>query len=325
MFILGAATVSPDYRLSDGDLIGLGVKVDRGATTLLDRSGITSRAVSFSAEGLSAAANGFDLFENWSRAECSPTALGVKAVRLVLEQAGISIEQVGMALGDTATPYQTCPSEAQRIIGELGAKLPAFDIVGGGAALLQALSTFKVWSESRMPEYLLYVSTNTPSQQTRYFSDSAPATVMGDAAVALLISTKHTAKTRVVSAKMVAEKSRRMPFKVGQSIVFDHSLLASAGEVSEFVESELKALGIDLSRALIVPPPLYSRECVETLTKLGVSADRVVSSVDQIGYSFGGSLGVGLVRALDRAKSGQEIVLLHCGDGLRGSVVLRVE
>jgi 3-oxoacyl-[acyl-carrier-protein] synthase III len=239
-----------------------------------------------------------------------------------------------MALADTATPYQTCPSEAQRIIGEFGVKLPAYDSVGGAAALLQALSTIGAWNQERIPEYLLYVSTNTPSQQVSYCAKSlhgksphsCAATVIGDAAVALLLSTKHTGKARILSTRMSPEPIRRMPFRVEQSIAFNPELLAGEREVTDFIRSELgEALEINPAKVLVVPPPLYTRECATTLLGLGIGEDRLVSGVDQVGYSFGASLGVGLVRALERAKSGDQIVLLHCGDGLRGSVVLGVE
>jgi 3-oxoacyl-[acyl-carrier-protein] synthase III len=326
MFLLGVTTVSPEAAVSETDL----KRLIRGEPSDIARnfSGVSSRRISLPFEYITATGNS-DLLEGWKVATISPTALGAQAVRELLSKSGVSIKQVGLMLGDTGTPYQTCPSEAQRIMGEFGVKAPAFDLVGGIGAIPHVLFALSRWSEDRLPEYLVYVSSNTPSQQINYHKDPASAALFGDAATALLISkTGATAgkKLQVVYAKFSAEDRRRLPVIIEGSVKLNQDELLSADQLASNITAELDALRLFdaklIDKAVFIPPQLYAARAAEILTSVGVAGERIVSGVNDIGFSIGASHGVALAKVWEEINQERPVVLMHCGDGQRGSVVL---
>ncbi len=52
-------------------------------------------------------------------ASMTPTEMGVRASKAALLRVGISAQDVGMIVCNTCTPYQTLPTESQRIAREL--------------------------------------------------------------------------------------------------------------------------------------------------------------------------------------------------------------
>jgi 3-oxoacyl-[acyl-carrier-protein] synthase III len=268
------------------------------------------------------------LAEAWKAASHSPTSLAKEAVATALASAGVNVESVGLVLGDTATPYQRCPSEAQRVAGEYGVKVAAYDTTAGVGAIPNFISMLAAWKPERVPEYVLCVATNTPSQYVRYGKDGLSAALFGDAAVALVLSATHARGLQVLYSKIVAEARFRAPFVVEQSIACNLDGVVSSVELESFIKAELdslKAFNAELvASCAIIPPQLYAQEAKEILGRCGVSAERVVTTSQEHGFSLGSSLGVALAEQWNGAiQQERPVVLLHCGDGLRGSIVLK--
>lgn len=324
MILLGVASVSPSVVLSGDRSPGSRSSV----TPLAARAGVRSQKISLPLDYISATGNA-DHLEGWKVATTTPTALGVEALRELLQRVGVSIEQVGLVLGDTGTPYQTCPSEAQRIVGELGVKTAAFDLVGGLGAIPHVFSVISRWSESRIPEYLLYVSTNTPSQQVDYKLDPSTADFFGDAAVALLFGKQAPVtgrSLRVAYSGLKPEDKRRSPVVIERSVRIEPGAILSKDELGAFIEREMQLLrSFDpqiSEKAIFVAPQLYAAEAGGMLGRYGVAERAIVSGVADIGFSLGSAHGVALNRAWSELEPGRAVVLMHCGDGQCGSVVL---
>jgi 3-oxoacyl-[acyl-carrier-protein] synthase III len=326
MFLLGVTTVSPAAVVSDVEL----KQLIRGEPSDIVKNvtGVSSRRLSLPLDYIKATGN-IDPLEGWKVAMASPTSLGVQAVRELLAKSGISIEQIGLMLGDTGTPYQTCPSEAQRVMGEFGVKAPAFDLVGGIGAIPHALAVLSRWSAERFPEYLVYLSTNTPSQQINYQQDPTSAALFGDAAVALLIGKSGVSagkRLKIAYAKFSPEDKRRLPVVVQGSIRLNSEEFLSADQLAKNISAEIEALrNFDpklIDNAVFIAPQLYATQAAEVLNRGGVAGDRIISGVNDIGFSFGASHGVALAKVWDELSQERPVVLMHCGDGQRGSVVL---
>jgi 3-oxoacyl-[acyl-carrier-protein] synthase III len=327
MFLIGVSTISPTALISDADLNRL-IR-NKPSENLSTMSGVRSRRISLPFDYINFTGN-VDPLEGWKVATASPTSLAVQAVKELLSNHGVAIEQIGLALGDTGTPYQTCPSEAQRVMGEFGVKTPAFDLVGGIGALPHALSVISRWNSERLPDYLLYITTSTPSQQVNYHHDPDSAALFGDAAVALLFAKSVPAGAsllrKVSYAKLSPEDKRRMPVIVEKSARLNKEALVSEEYLERFIADELDSLRrVDsklIESALFIPPQLYAARSAEILARLSVSRDRIMSGVEDVGFALGASYGVALAKIWGDLKPGSPIVLMHCGDGQRGSVVL---
>jgi 3-oxoacyl-[acyl-carrier-protein] synthase III len=330
MFIHGVGVAFPGLSLSNGDRTALGVKLNAEqqgivARCVAERCGVSSQGVSLPLEYIHSTGN-VDVLEAWKVATHSPTALGVEAARQALSQAGITIESVGLVVADTATPYQTCPSEAQRIAGEFGLKLPAYDIVGGIAAIPHYFSMFSSWREDRLPDYALCISTNTPSQHVCFKDDPLAASLFGDAAVAIVISKKVKSSVQVLDAHLLHETKGRSPVVVEGRIQCNADSMLSKQELKDFLAAQVEQLNSGKfklsSSTKVIPPQLYAAESADILKGLGLSGDQILSTVSNHGFTLGSSYGLCLAQGWSALEGGGAVVMMHCGDGVRGSVVL---
>jgi 3-oxoacyl-[acyl-carrier-protein] synthase III len=320
MYLLGAGSAFPSIKCSDASLAAAGASFSEVERRLLDRVGVSSRSISIPLEFVRVSKD-VDILETRKASSVSPTVLGADAAKLALSRAGISIEQVGLIVADCATPYQTCPSEAQRIAGSFGVKVPAYDLTGGASAVPMFFNALSSWREDRTPEYVLCVSTNIPSPHIRYGSDHLAASVFGDAACAFVVSRKHEGPWRVESTHARAESVRRNSVFVERHISLDQRMLPSpevfASAINDLVGEESVS-----ENTYFIGTGLLAREFSDLMRARGVADNRIVSVTADRGYSIGSASGAALVDVWDRAIAGESVVLLHCGDGLSAKVVL---
>ena len=325
MFILGIGAAFPEHLLSGHDLNELGLSLRGEQHRFADRVGVSSRRVSLPLEYIKASGN-IEVLEAWKVATDSPTSLGLEACKKALSQAGIGIDAVGLLLADTASPRQTCPSEAQRIAGEFGIKIPAYDVVGGISTIPHYLSMLSAWREERIPEYVLCVSTNTPSQHVRYKDDALGATLFGDAAVAIVVSKQRSSRVPVLHAHLEHERLERSPLIVERAIICAPDSVPETEELARFLTAEWRSITQRYpqvsARSRIIPPQLFAAESVEILRDLGVSAERIHSGVRDNGFSMGSAYGVALAQSFEARGRDEVCVIMHCGDGMRGSVLM---
>lgn len=325
MFILGVGAAHPEAKITDEFLVSIGVAPTAQEAQLLSRFGVQTRRASLPQDYISTTKNR-EVLEGRSKALASPTSLAVTASRQALERAGIAIEQVGFIIADTATPYQTCPSEAQRIGGALGIKVPAYDIIAGSASIPLYLEMLSSWKPERIPDYVLCVSTNTLSQHVAYSGSAIPAYLYGDAAAACIVSPRHSGKLKVVDSYLERRGFLNASSVVERHISFVDDALLPKAEVQEMIAQGLKRISSDKAPSSIIGPQLYSGEFAEYEKALGLASGALISATTRTGYALGASCGVALSSLWDTTKRGAAIALLHVGDGVwSGSIVLASE
>ena len=325
MYILGVGAAHPEVEVSDEFLASIGLVPNAQEAQLLSRFGVRTRRVSISQDYITTTKNR-EVLEGRDVALASPTALAVTAIRQALDRAGITTEQVGIIIADTATPYQTCPSEAQRIGGALGIKIPAYDIVAGSASLPLYLEILSSWKLERIPDYVLCVSTNTLSQHVAYSGSALPAHLYGDAAAAFVFSPRHVGRLKVVDSYLERRGFLKASSVVERHLSFADDALLPKEEVQEMIAQGLKRISSGKTLSAIVGPQLYSGEFSEYENALGLTSGVLISGTSRAGYALGASCGVALSSLWDTTTQGAAIALLHAGDGVwSGSIVLASE
>lgn len=322
MFILGIGAAHPDVEISDEVLSSLGLVPTDEEALLLARFGVRSRRASLPLAYIKATKN-TEVLDGRPVALATPTTLAVAASRQALERAGITAEQVGLIIADTATPYQTCPSEAQRIGGALKIKIPSYDVVAGSSALPLFFEMLSSWKPERLPDYVLCVSTNTFSQHVAYGSGSAvPAYLYGDAASALVISPRHSGRLRIVDSYLDGTLNRTGCAVVERHVSCSAKAVLSKAEVVEVLSRALKQVASTEAPTRVVGPQLYAGEFGEYERELGLGRGSMISGTEHVGYAVGASTGVALASLWDSARAGDAIAVLHAGDGAWGGSVL---
>ena len=143
-------------------------------------------------------------FENCTE---TTTDLAYQASLEAIQRAGINKDQIGLVLGDCATPVETIPGESQRLANKLGIKVPAYDMLCGSCAALGFIDSISNWKQDRIPDYILCVSSNSPTQRLNY-SKGQERFYFSDAAGAMLISSRLPGKLKVKEAKVFNGQSK---------------------------------------------------------------------------------------------------------------------
>jgi len=325
MFVLGSGAAFPAVELTDSALAAIRPTPSDGQARLLSRLDIEQRRVSLPLEYI-LSSKASDAVLARKAANASPTALAVEAIKLALSKANLSIEQVGLIIADTATPYQTCPSEAQRIAGAFGVKVPAYDLVAGAQFLPVYMNTLRAWRADRFPEYVVCVSTNAPSHHVRYESDVIAGSIMGDAAAAIIVSKSHSAPWRVIDSRVRTSASGRSVLTVDRTLSVDESGILSQEDLTRELAMAFDTITSQIpdvvGKGWFVGPEMHAREFKSFANKRGVASSRIASFAKAKGFSIGSSQAVVLSELLAQAKPGEFVVVIYCDKGMSGHVIL---
>lgn len=322
MFIVGVGSAHPDVEVTDEFLVSVGLRPTEQEAQLLTRFGVRGRRGSLPLKYIQESRNA-EVLNGRASALASPTSLAVAASRQALERAGITPEQVGLIIADTATPYQTCPSEAQRIGGALAIKIPAYDIVAGSSSLPLFVEMLSSWKPERLPDYILCVSTNTLSQHVSFSGAALPAYLYGDAAAAFVLSPRHSGKFKIIDSYIERRGFLRPSTVVERHVSFREDAILPSQEVQEMVAQGLKRSSQVMPLKSVVGPQLFSGEFSRYEEVFGMPKGSFVSGTSSSGYALGASCGVALSSLWGGIASGSAVAVLHVGDGVwSGSVVL---
>jgi 3-oxoacyl-[acyl-carrier-protein] synthase III len=81
-----------------------------------------------------------------------------------------------------------------------------------------------------------------------------------------------------------------------------------------------------MNELLFVGPQMFCGDLASCVSRLGISPDRLVTETTDKGYAIGASTGAAISSRWDQLKGGQQVVVIHAGDGLwSGSILLASE
>lgn len=248
------------------------------------------------------------------------TSLGVSAMEKALQEAAIAKEALGLVIGDTCTPCEFCPSEAQRIAGKLGLKIPAYDIIASSCSLSAQLKALLSWRPERVPSVTALVSSQTTSQVVDY--SQKESLLFGDGASAVLVSTERKSNLVVKSAFYALDTTQHSFLT---STPYDH---LSFGEIpsEEFVTKKVQKILDTLhptgkSISLIVSPLFEDSTFKEVKKSLKNSEVSLMSSFATTGDTFNAYAGSLLAREMKNVVD--QVLIVQFGSGFSfGGVLL---
>lgn len=247
------------------------------------------------------------------------STLGVRAAIQAIERAGILKDEIGLVIGDTGTPVETTPSEAQRVACGLDLKIPAYDICNGGAASVIQLATILAWEPSRLPKYTLILSSNLASHRVNYASEFE-ATTFGDGAAAAVISYEVLGKLVVDAAEFTTDLKRSQLLtsdiygflSVAQKPAFSAALMEFAKKRLGELRAGLKS---DERKVSVVLPQFPRHMLPEVDMNPGVVVEEW-ENFSSVGNILGASVLSVLADNYQRLSAGQAVALVDVGAGL---------
>jgi 3-oxoacyl-[acyl-carrier-protein] synthase-3 len=270
--------------------------------------------------------------------------LAVSASRSALDTAGLSPEHVDLIVVATLTPDTPIPSTAVWVQRKLGISCPAFDVNAACAGFSYAMSTATAFVESGAADTVLVVGAEVLSRVLD-MSDRSTCVLFGDGAGALVLRPSQepgvigsvlgadgtTAEVLIIPAggsampattETVAARDHSIRMPNGRE-VFKRAVVEMAAACSEVLEkSGFTADDVDV----LIPHQANARIMIAVAERLGITGDRAVVDVAEVGNTSAASIPIALDRAwrAGRVGPGSLVLLTSFGAGLAwGANLLR--
>ncbi len=254
------------------------------------------------------------------------TSLGLAAIQMAIERAGIDVDQLGMLICNCCTPGETLQGESQRLAHRLGWSGPAFDVFTACPIFALHLDFLENFETDALPEYILCVSTATLTQRVNY-NDRSDSAIWGDGAAAWVVSAKHPGKLLVRHTSFSAD-----PLRCDAVVVDSHGHFHQDGRaVRDFSVRQTVRLikqieteyDIDWSRDIFIGHQA-NRTMLDQITRnRKIPESNHWHNVTHIGNQAGAGAPATLAMHWDQIRPGQKIVVAVLGAGLSwGSALL---
>jgi 3-oxoacyl-[acyl-carrier-protein] synthase-3 len=262
--------------------------------------------------------------------------LAADAARRALDAAGIATGQVDLIVLGTLSPDTPMPSTAVWVQRKLGISCPAFDVNAACAGFSYAMSTATAFVESGAAETVLVIGAEVLSRVLDMtdrgtcilFGDGAGALVLrpsdepgvigsvlgADGTAAEILIIPAGGSVRPASAETVSARDHNIRMPNGRE-VFKRAVVEMAGACAELLEkSGYTADDVDL----LIPHQANARIMNAVADRLGITGDRAVVDVADVGNTSAASIPIALDRAwhAGRVHPGSLVLLTSFGAGL---------
>jgi 3-oxoacyl-[acyl-carrier-protein] synthase-3 len=311
--IIGTGSYLPAKVLTNADLAG---SVDTSDEWIQQRTGIRERHIAADNEKAS--------------------DLALQDSRRALEMAGITADQLGLIIVATTTPDMVFPSTACILQSKLGVKnMPAFDVQAVCSGFVYALNTADLYMKSGQYEYILVVGAEVYSRILDW-SDRGTCVLFGDGAGAVVL--KRSSTPGILASRLHADGSHAdilsVPGQVCRGAVSGTPLLQmDGGAVFKFAVKVLEEVALETLEAAglqktdidwLIPHQANIRIIQATAKKLGMTMERVVTTVDRHANTSAASVPLALDEAVrdGRIREGHKVMLEGVGGGFTWGAVL---
>lgn len=314
--IIGTGSHLPEKVLTNAELA---TRVDTTDDWIVERTGIKERRIA--KEGETTAALAFQAAEN------------------ALDAAGIQASDLDLIIVATTTPDNTFPSTATKVQAMLGMEGgAAFDVQAVCSGFIYALAVGDNFIRAGQAKNVLVIGAEVFSRIIDW-EDRTTCVLFGDGAGAVVLQAQDVeegAQVGILSTHLHSDgKLRDLLYTDGGPgststvghvrmlgrEVFRHAVTNLAAVVDEALQAN------DLTQADIdwlVPHQANKRILDSTAKKLGMSADRVVITVDKHANTSAASVPLALDTAVrdGRIKDGQLVLMEAMGGGLTWGAAL---
>jgi 3-oxoacyl-[acyl-carrier-protein] synthase III len=315
--ITGCGAYLPERVLTNDELAHM---VDTSDAWIVDRTGIRERRIAADDELTS--------------------DLAIHAARRALKAAGRSPADIDLVVLATATPDKTFPATATRVQAELGiTQGAAFDLQAVCSGFVYAMSVVDALIRTGQAQRALVIGAETFSRILDW-TDRTTCVLFGDGAGALVLESApgpvDRRKRGVLSSYLRSDGrySNLLYVDGGPSTtqtvghlrmqgreVFRHAVINIAEAIRTTAErADLDVRDIDW----FVPHQANQRILDSTARKLGVSTERMISTVARHGNTSAASVPLALCEAVEdgRIKQGDLVLMEAMGGGFTWGATL---
>ncbi len=262
--------------------------------------------------------------------------MALEAAKKAIEAANIDIQSIDLIVLATTTPDRTFPSTACLLQQKLGIiNCPAFDLQAVCSGFIYALATADNFIKAGATKCALVIGADAMSRITDW-TDRSNCILWGDGAGAVILQASD--EQGILSTHLHANGNYADMLTVPQGVSNQEgskTILMEGNAVFKMavntldaiVDDTLAANGLEKSDIdWLVPHQANIRILQSTAKKLGMSMDRVVTTVDKHGNTSAASIPLALDVAVrdGRIKRGETILMEAFGGGFTwGSVLMK--
>ncbi len=262
--------------------------------------------------------------------------MALEAAKKAIEAANIDIQTIDLIVLATTTPDRTFPSTACLLQQKLGIiNCPAFDLQAVCSGFVYALATADNFIKAGAAKCALVIGADAMSRITDW-TDRSNCILWGDGAGAVILQASD--EQGILSTHLHANGNYADMLMVPQgvsnqegskTIVMEGNAVfkMAVNTLDAIVDETLAANGLEKSDVdWLVPHQANIRILQSTAKKLGMSMDRVVTTVDKHGNTSAASIPLALDVAVrdGRIKRGETILMEAFGGGFTwGSVLMK--
>jgi 3-oxoacyl-[acyl-carrier-protein] synthase-3 len=262
--------------------------------------------------------------------------MALEAAKNAIKAANIDIESIDLIVLATTTPDRIFPSTACLLQQKLGIiNCPAFDLQAVCSGFVYALATADNFIKAGAAKCVLVVGADAMSRITDW-TDRSNCILWGDGAGAVILQASDD--QGILSTHLHANGNYADMLTVPQGVSNQEgskTILMEGNAVFKMavntldaiVDDTLAANGLEKSDVdWLVPHQANIRILQSTAKKLGMSMDRVVTTVDKHGNTSAASIPLALDVAVrdGRIKRGETILMEAFGGGFTwGSVLMK--
>lgn len=262
--------------------------------------------------------------------------MALEAAKKAIDAADIDIKSIDLIVLATTTPDRTFPSTACLLQQKLGIiNCPAFDLQAVCSGFVYALATADNFIKAGAAKCVLVVGADAMSRITDW-TDRSNCILWGDGAGAVILQASD--EQGILSTHLHANGNYADMLTVPQGVSNqsgNKTILMEGNAVfkmavntlDSIVDDTLEANGLEKSDIdWLVPHQANIRILQSTAKKLGMSMDRVVTTVDKHGNTSAASIPLALDVAVrdGRIKRGETILMEAFGGGFTwGSVLMK--
>ena len=262
--------------------------------------------------------------------------LALDAVQAALDSAGLTPDQLDMILCATLTPDTPIPSTAVWVQQKLGVGCPAFDLNAACAGFSFGMSTGAAFIESGAADTVVVVGAEILSRVLD-MSDRSTCVLFGDGAGAVVLQPSDRpgiegsvlgADGRAAEVLIIPAGGTRQPATAESIAARDHTIRMPNGrEVFKRAVVEMASACRELLEksgytpddvSLLIPHQANARIMIAVAERLGITGDRAVVDVAEVGNTSAASIPIALDRAwrAGRIHEGDLVLLTSFGAGL---------
>ena len=278
---------------------------------------------------------------HFAAAHETATFMAAAAARGALAAAGVGAESVDAIIVATSTPDTAFPATAVHVQAAIGAtRAFGFDLAAACSGFVYAVSVADGMIRAGQVESVLVIGSEVYSRILN-FSDRGTCVLFGDGAGAVLLQARDVTRdgAGVLSTHLHADGTLAellyvdgavgQPEKSGKLVMNGREVFRNAVNLlSGAVNEALAANGLTSNDISWLVPHQANRRIIDGVSKkLGLSADRVIITVDRHANTSAASIPLAMWEAWHdgRMRPGQLILLEALGGGLTwGSVLLRI-